>query len=488
MTPRLEIDGLTVRAATGVLVGPLSLAVPPGGSLTIMGETGAGKSVLAQAILGDLPPGLEAEGKIVLDGRRVDTLVAREREGLWGRAVVMLPQEPWRALDPLMRARAQVAEVHQLVAGRSAAKARSAADADFADLGLSGAEDRLPGALSGGMAQRVAFAAARAGGADLLLADEPTKGLDSERAAAVVTQLARAVAAGNTLVAITHDIEVARRLGGSVVILKDGAVVEAGAAKTVLGQPKTAYAQALVAADPAAWPRGPVVAAGEEVLRAEGLAVSRTGHTLFRDFEMAVGAGERIAVTGPSGAGKTSLLDALCGLLAPAAGRVLRGPAVGPLGIQKLYQEPPAAFPPQVALGRVLNDVARRHDLPWTRISDLVTRLGIAPALLNRRPDAVSGGELQRIALARLLALAPAVLLADEPTSRLDPITQRDVMDLISTATAETGTAVVLVTHSGPMADRWAVRRYELPSGELLRPHAGKRQKRGATHHRREPA
>ncbi|MEO0760477.1 MAG: ATP-binding cassette domain-containing protein [Pseudomonadota bacterium] len=466
--PAIAVEGLSVMAGDTRLLAPISFELPEGATLVVMGETGAGKSLMAQAILGALPRGLTASGTVWLGGERIDTLPERARATLWGRKVAMLPQEPWRALDPLMAAAPQVAETHRLVAGRGGREAARATAADFATLGLTGAERRLPGALSGGMAQRVAFAAATAGGAPILIADEPTKGLDADRRDAVIALLAGVATEGGSLLAITHDVTVARRLGGEAMLLKDGALVEAGPVGDLLATPRSAYARAFVAAAPEAWPRPPAATIGAPVLEAEGVAVDRGGRRLVEGFDLALGAGEKIAISGQSGSGKTSLLDVLAGLLPPAAGTVRRAPGVGRTGVQKLYQDPPAAFPPSLTLGRALDDVRRLHGVERGVLSDLLRRLKIAPAILERRPDGVSGGELQRIALARVLSIAPSVVLADEPTSRLDPITQAEVMALIAATVVETGTAIVLVTHDDAVASRWADRAMALPAPQLI--------------------
>ena len=330
MTPKLEIADLTVRAGSKPLLGPVSFTIPTGGTLVIMGETGAGKSLLAQAILGALPRGLSVTGKIALSGRQVDNLSPAERGKLWGREITLLPQEPWRALDPLMVSGSQVTETYRFVAGLEQEAARQAAIRDFDDLSMSSARRKRPGQLSGGMAQRAAFAAARAGGADLLLADEPTKGLDRPRAQAIVDLLKAVPKNGGALLAITHEVHVARDLGGTILILKDGAIVEQGETFDVLANPRSDYGKALLAADPASWTRPATATSEEEVLCAADLTLVRGGHCLFEGFDMSLAAGERIAITGPSGAGKTTLLDTLAGLLPPAQGRGNPRPRRGP--------------------------------------------------------------------------------------------------------------------------------------------------------------
>ena len=457
----IVVEDLVVLAGDVPLLGPVSFQIARGATLVVMGETGAGKSLIAQAILGTLPAGLRSNGIIEINGRRVDTLTTPERASLWGREITTLPQEPWRALGPLMAAWRQVHETHRYVANLDGAHARNETAKELVSLGLDGAESRLPSALSGGMAQRVAFAAATAGRAPVLLADEPTKGLDSERQTRVTDLLSDVPKHGGTLLAITHEGAVAEVLGGSIVILREGRVVEQGETRAVLAHPKAAYTRDLLAADPKAWQKAEPASRGDMVLRAENLAVSRNKRILIEDFSLALQAGERVAICGPSGIGKTSLLDTLAGLVKPVKGHV-EHPHGFIHGVQKLYQDPPAAFPPHISLGQNLRDVARLHRVAWERVMAYLSDLNLHQALLQRRPDAVSGGELQRLSLVRALTVNPKVLLADEPTSRLDPITQYETLEMLAKAGAEKGIAIVLVTHNVDIAEKWADRTIHL--------------------------
>lgn len=462
MSTSIEVKALSVFAGKECLLGPVSFQVAPGGTLVIMGETGAGKSLIAQAILGTLPGALRAEGDIYINGNRVDQLSQVERAKLWGRDIATLPQEPWRALDPLMRSFGQVQEAHRFVARRSPDEAHQATQSAFQTLSLTGAEQRLPGALSGGMAQRVAFAAATAAKAPILLADEPTKGLDAERHSKVIDLLAEVPQAGGTLLAITHEATVARRLGGVMLVLREGTLVEQGPTAKVLNAPTDSYTQSLLDADPQNWPVSAPASLGETVLTVKNLAVARGNRKLFQEFNLELREGEKLALTGPSGIGKTTLLDALAGLLKPQSGTVLRDQSLSRHGIQKLYQDPPAAFPDRISLSRTLKDVARLHRTDWNEVLHHLEQLGISPALLNRRPDEVSGGELQRISIARALTVKPKILLADEPTSRLDPITQRETMAMLAGIAAKKRISIVLVTHDQNIAEKWADRTISL--------------------------
>jgi len=443
----LRADNIAVSEAAETILHPVSLHLEAGEPLVILGETGSGKSLLAQAIMGTLPRGLTARGRVALGDRLLDAGRPRDFRPLWGRGIAVLPQEPWLSLDPLMRADRQVAEAHRLVRGLPPAEAAARAASDLDRLGLTGAGHRYPHELSGGMAQRVAIAAARAGGARVVIADEPTKGLDVALRDEVARLLLDELAQGGGLLVITHDLAFARRIGGRMIVLREGRVVETGATAQVMAAPVEAYTRDLIAADPETWTPRARVSPGARVLTATGLAVERGGQRLIADLSFDLAERRILGVTGPSGCGKSTLGDAVLGLVPLASGRVERAQGLPSVAFQKLYQDPVAAFPRHRTLGRSLSDVARRHRQPPDRIGALMTRLGLAPGLLSRTPGAVSGGELQRLALLRLLLVRPKFIFADEPTSRLDPITQRQVIDLLTETAATEGCAIMLVSH-----------------------------------------
>ncbi|GGO80750.1 ABC transporter ATP-binding protein [Marinobacterium nitratireducens] len=439
------------------LLEPVSLQLEPGRPLVVLGETGSGKSLLSQALIGTLPAGLAASGRVCLGGSHLDAAQPADYRRLWGREVAVLPQEPWLSLDPLMRAQQQVAESHRLVRGLAPRAAISVAGEELEALGLAGALRRYPHQLSGGMAQRVAFAAARAGGARILIADEPTKGLDAARRDEVAALLMREVAAGGSLMVVTHDLALARLLGGEVLVVRRGALVERGDSRAIFEAPRNAYTRRLLAADPRCWQRTPPVpAGGPTVLQARDLGVSRGGRVLVEGLSLRLGAGEILGISGPSGCGKSSLGDALLGLHPPHAGTVVRSVA-RPQAYQKVFQDPPSAFARTLALGQAIADLVRRQRLDGSRVEPLMQRLRLRPELLARRPGEVSGGELQRLALLRAMLLDPVFLFADEPTSRLDPLTQQEVIGLLRELAGE-GCAVMIVSHDPELIARTAHR------------------------------
>ncbi len=443
MTTALAVHGLSVSTDQTSLVRDVSFSVERGSSLTILGETGSGKSLLAQAIMGTLPAGLQARGDIVVGGAATPA-AGTTRHHLWGRTLALLPQEPWRSLDPTMRALEQVAEGYFAI---THAEACARAGRALRGLGLEHAGPRYPFMLSGGMAQRVALAATEAGGASIVIVDEPTKGLDADLRDDAVGVLRSVLTGGRTLVTITHDVYVARALGGTVAVMLDGVFVEQGPAEVLLVAPQHEYTRRLLAAEPSAWPARPAPTSGAPLLSASGLTKRYGAHTLFAALDVEVCAGQRLAVVGPSGSGKTTLGDVLVGVTRPDAGTVRRRPGIPPTRFQKLYQDPPAAFPPRVTLRQAIDDLVARHRLDTQDVTRLMARLKLDPTLLGRRPDQVSGGELQRFALLRILLLSPAFIFADEPTSRLDPITQQETIDLLVEHAAERECALLLVTH-----------------------------------------
>ena len=455
----IELFDVHVAHEGRTLVDVPHVALRPGEAVTVVGESGSGKSLLAQALMGSLPHGLAVRGEIDLGTGRSPLAETRARRRLWGRRLALLPQEPVLALDPTMRVHHQVAEGHPrfLRGRRGRLESMGEAGSRLAGLGLHGAGRAYPHTLSGGMAQRAAFAAATIGGAEVLIADEPSKGLDAGARDALARLLALHVSQGGSLLTITHDLDLARSLGGTLLVMQQANVVEHGPTDEVLDTPAHPWTRRLLAAEPRHWsppwrdtaarrPAGPVLIEGS------GLTKGYDGRPLFTDVDLEISAGERVSLTGPSGCGKTTLGGVLLRLLEPDDGQVRHHPDLAGGRAQKLYQDPSVSFAPQVPIRASLDDVVRRHRADPARVQLLLARLRLDPALLDRRPGAVSGGELQRLAIIRAMLVQPRVIFADEPTSRLDLLTQAETVGCLMDQVVEHDAALVLVTHDLDLA------------------------------------
>jgi peptide/nickel transport system ATP-binding protein len=464
--PALVLSGLTIRDRNGTaLVGDVDLTLEAGSVLLLIGETGSGKSLIAQAVMGLLPAGFSASGSIAINGHApVEASQAGLLRLLWSRETLLLPQEPRAALDPTMRIAPQLwdAGARDGAARHGEAGHGLTTQEALVAVDLPPRVSRaFPAELSGGMAQRVLVASALVGRAPLVVADEPTKGLDAARVAQSASLLASLGGAGRALLVITHDVALARALGGQLAVLRDGRIVEQGPAETVFAAPDHPYTRAWLAADPSTWrPCLRCCDLEAPVLSAHGLSFGFSrAEPLFSGVDVHIPPGGILGLTGRSGCGKTTLGNILLGLQPPLAGAV-NWQGVDPYRdragarrlrqrYQKLHQDPASVFLPGRSFARQFADLA--EVVPGLALDEalppLLERLRLDRKLLARRPGEVSGGEAQRLALARILLLKPALIVADEPTSRLDPLVQRETIALLAEIVASESLGLVLISH-----------------------------------------
>ena len=467
----LYIDGLVLQDGPRALVQGLGLRLRPGELVALVGASGAGKSLSARACLGLLPPGLRhAAGTIEIS---VNNVVHRltggpddrtALAGLRGRALGWLPQNSRASLNPVWTVGEQLRRALRF-AGRDPSP--GAVEAQLAEAGLrepARAAAAYPHALSGGMAQRVALALALAGQPPLLLADEPTTGLDSTVQAAVMAGLRARVDAGLGLLFITHDLGLVRAYADRLLILDAGRVVEQ-AEGDGLDRCASPAAQALLrglraldAAPPptALRPDAPLL------LQADGLGCSfgagppwrRRVVQAVQDVNLTIHGGETIGLVGESGSGKTTLARLLAGATRPTAGALRRAPGLEP-ATQLLFQQPEAHLDPDWTVGALLREslrAARRRGLavaePEQFVEEALQRVGLAGKAAAKMGQ-LSGGERRRVGVARVRALRPRLLLADEPTAGLDAALRAELLRLLTEARAEAGpdAALVLISH-----------------------------------------
>lgn len=452
-----EVRGLRVEIGGRAIVDGVSLEVHAGKVTAVIGPSGSGKTTTGLALLGEYPQGARVEGTIRTPGG----------------AVGYVPQHPAAVLNPARRVGALLRDIaarqgggrHE-IRGRVEQALRLAQIPDPAVV-----LRRFPHQLSGGQQQRVVLAQALLLGARVIVADEPTTGQDVLTKQGIVAELAAVARQGIAIILLSHDLDVVRELADEVVVMREGRVVDRGSASAVL----TELPQEAPRAARTARPRGPVRLEAQ-ALTAKHRAARGTIDVLS-DIGVSVAAGECLALVGRSGSGKTTLGRCLSGLHPAYDGKVLLDGTPLPrslrsrsreqlAAVQYVFQDAKAAFDEhRPVLDQVARSAVRLRGTDRDEARRAAVRtlheLGLTESLAERRPGGLSGGELQRAALARALLAEPQVLICDEITSGLDPVTRHAILDALARRCERTALSLVFITHdlaaAGLLADRIAV-------------------------------
>ncbi|MCT1396770.1 ABC transporter ATP-binding protein [Microbacterium sp. p3-SID338] len=462
MSAALEVEGLRIAFAGSPVVDDVSFTVDAGECVAIVGESGAGKSLSARALLGLTPPTADvAVDRLRVDGVDAATLTERGWRRLRGTRIGLVSQDALVSLDPLRRIADEIAELlrlHRLVRGRAALAAR--VRELLGRVWMPDPDRRArqrPQELSGGLRQRALIASALAGNPAVLVADEPTTALDATVQARILVLLREIVDDGTAVVFISHDFAAVRRVADRVLVMKDGRIVESGPVAEVLAAPQHPYTRQLIAATMHE-PREERATSSEAVVVAEEVSKAFGGVAAVVDASFTVSAGRTLGIVGESGSGKTTLARMLVGVERPDTG-VLRWN--GTPRVQLVHQNPLGAFDPRWTVGRSLEEALEAGGVPRgarrTRVAALLAEVGLDASLAARRPAALSGGQRQRAALARALAADPDVLVLDEPVSALDPSVRERVLRLLARVQEERRLTMVFVSHDldvvGAVAD-----------------------------------
>ena len=509
IAPLLSVENLSLAFGSHRAVKDLSFSVAHGETLALVGESGSGKSATALAILRliEREGGRIEAGRIVLDGTPALDLAAlsdRQIREVRGNRVAMIFQEPMTALNPVLTLGDQVTEVFRLHQGMDRRAARTAALAAFERVRIPDAARRLDQfahELSGGLRQRVMIAAALACRPDLLIADEPTTALDVTTQAEILALIrGLQTETGMSVLFITHDMGVVAELADRVVVLARGEKQEEGGVHDIFARPQAAYTRTLMAATPklGSGAPSPVLAAApgrEPVLEVENLSVrfavrqglfqtARAAFHAVSGVSLSVGRGETLGLVGESGCGKSTLARAILRLVEPAEGSVrILGHRVTGLSAQTLrplrrhaqivFQDPFASLNPRLPVHQLITEPAVIHgqvapDQTRALALELLAKVGLGADALNRYPHQFSGGQRQRLSIARALSARPALIVADEAVSALDVSIARQITDLMARLQAEDGVSFLFISHDIAVVERVSHRIAVMFGGQIV--------------------
>ncbi|WP_291197891.1 dipeptide ABC transporter ATP-binding protein [Hyphomonas sp.] len=476
-------DG-TVNAVRGI-----SFQVSAGECLGIVGESGSGKSQSALAAMGLLAENGSATGQILFNGTDMLTAPKAELRRIRGAEMSMIFQDPLTSLTPHMTVGAQMREILALHKGLKGNEANKRCVDWLEHVRIPEAARRLdqfPHELSGGMRQRVMIAIAMLCGPKLLIADEPTTALDVTVQAQVLElmdELKRETGTG--IVLITHNMGVVARMCDRVIVMRHGEIVEQGAVDDIFYAPRHPYTKMLLAAvpridlpDPPGRPPlspapSPDIAPVLQVddmkvhfpIQVKGGLFGKTKPLkAVNGVSFDLRPGETLGVVGESGCGKSTLARGVLRLIPPTAGTVAwLGKDISKAGaremnalrddLQIVFQDPLASLDPRMTIGASIAEPLQVHEPGLNRLQreakvrEILPRVGLDPNLINRYPHELSGGQNQRVGIARAMILQPKLVICDEAVSALDVSVQAQVVDLLIELQKEFGLAMIFISH-----------------------------------------
>jgi microcin C transport system ATP-binding protein len=481
--PLLSIENLSIafskQGETRTVVNDLSLQIQRGETLALVGESGSGKSVSALSILRLLPspPVSYPQGDILFHGSSLLHADEQTLRGIRGNKIAMIFQEPMVSLNPLHTLEKQLYEVLSLHRGMRKEAARGEILDCLERTGIRNAAKRLtdfPHQLSGGERQRVMIAMALLTRPELLIADEPTTALDVTVQAQILTLLRELRDELNmSLLFITHNLSIVRKLADSVAVMQNGRCVEQNTAASLLTAPQHPYTQRLLNSEPSGDPVT-LDADSEPLLRVEGLSVSfpvRKGilrrvvdrNTVLKDIRFSLRPGESLGLVGESGSGKSTTGLALLRLISSQGEILFDGMPLHTRNrrqmlpvrprMQVVFQDPNSSLNPRLSILQIVEEGLRVHQPTLSaqqreeEVMLVMAEVGLDPATRHRYPAEFSGGQRQRIAIARALILKPELIILDEPTSSLDRTVQAQILTLLKGLQEKHRLAYIFISH-----------------------------------------
>jgi microcin C transport system ATP-binding protein len=500
----LDVRDLSVAFGSGarevLAVDRVSFDIGKGETVALVGESGSGKSVTALSVMKLLPypTAHHPSGSIRFKGKELLHLPEREMRRVRGDDVTIIFQEPMTSLNPLHTIEKQIGEVLLLHRGLSGAPARNRIVELLDQVGIPEARTRLasyPHQLSGGQRQRVMIAMALANEPDLLIADEPTTALDVTVQAQILKLLKDTQARlGMSMLFITHDLGIVRKIADRVCVMSQGRIVEHGPVERVYTDPQHPYTRALLAAqpkpDPAPpQPHAPVVIKTDDLkvwfpIR-RGFLRKTVGHIKAVDgISVELRKGETLGVVGESGSGKTTLGLAILRLISSTGPILFMGDKLQGLkfkemrpfrrNMQIVFQDPYGSLSPRMSVADIVEEGLKVHHpgMPAEererRVVQALTDVGLNPDTRFRYPHEFSGGQRQRVAIARAVALEPTFVILDEPTSALDMLIQAQIVDLLRDLQKRRELTYMFISHDLRVVAALASRLLVLRNGKVV--------------------
>ncbi|MER9680136.1 ABC transporter ATP-binding protein [Mesorhizobium sp. M0184] len=481
--PLLSIQDLSVAFTQGgnqsIAVDHISFDLAKGETVALVGESGSGKSVTALSVLKLLPypTASHPSGKILFLGADLLATDERDLRRVRGNKITMIFQEPMTSLNPLHTIEQQIVEVLKLHQGLGDRKAKARTLELLHEVGIREPEKRLdayPHQLSGGQRQRVMIAMSLANEPELLIADEPTTALDVTVQAQILELLAGLKSRKNmSMLFITHDLGIVRKIADRVCVMTKGKIVETGPTKEIFANPQHAYTRHLLAAEPKGKPPAANQAAKPVMVGKDVKVWFPIKKGFFRrtvdnvkavdGIDVTVRAGQTLGVVGESGSGKTTLGLALARMISSTGNIQFNGRGIDQLSfnemrplrreLQIVFQDPFGSLSPRMSVAEIIEEGLKIHepklspDARDSRVVDVLGEVGLDPATRNRYPHEFSGGQRQRVAIARAMVLNPRFVMLDEPTSALDMSVQAQVVDLLRSLQAKHDLAYLFISH-----------------------------------------
>jgi len=507
--PVLRLSDLHIGTKQQALVKGVSLDVEAGEIFSIVGESGSGKSLTCLSILGLLAPNLEVKGSILFSGSGGEPveligLTDTRRSEYALKHIAYIFQEPLSALNPVQTCGKQLMENIALCGTKGKEQIKEKAKKLLLDVELTDTEKILksyPFQLSGGQRQRIVIAMALAGEPDLIIADEPTTALDvllQDEILGLIRDLCKKQ--GKSVLFVSHDIDAVYKFSDRIAVMYKGEIVETNTSEQIIHHPQHVYTQALLACKPKPEKRGVYLttladamenqepltfveqAAGSDsiaklsdvgkVYTHEHKAFVALDHVSFNIHK-----GESIGLIGESGSGKSTISKLMVQLEKPTQGEIIydfKNKKSMSSNVQMIFQDPFAALNPAIKVGDMLKEVIRHHQAELRSsdieqaIETLLLKVGLSAADKTKYPSNFSGGQRQRLCIARALAARPSLLICDESTSALDLSVQAQILNLLKHLQLTENLSILMITHSMAVAAWFCQYLIVLKNGEIV--------------------